>query len=309
MSVQQDIELCGDVDARTASAIPLQRGLDLGPTSVGTSAQVDVERFGCCDVQVAALNMQEAVDVLRVRAQAGIGGGVHLCNTFTLKLARDSGAYRSMLNSGALNLADGTPLTWVARRQGHSNMQEPTRGPGLMDTLIRDGLAWGAKHYFYGSTPEVIELLREVLPVTYPGIEIVGLESPPFRDLDDGEKVEVRQRFGDSGAHFVWVGLGTPKQDVFVHEFAPGARAVVVAVGAAFDFASGMIKEAPSSLHGSGFEWVFRLVTEPRRLARRYARCMTLIPSLLRSAFVRRQRASTERPEHVGVDLADTLAS
>lgn len=304
-----DIAACDVFDTELASVVPLQRGTESRLASSGLAGRADIERFDCCGVQVAALSMDEAVDVLRRRAETGLGGGVHLCNTYTLKLAHDSVEYRDMLNADALNLADGTPLTWVARKQGHANMQEPTRGPGLMDAVIRDGVAWGARHYFYGSSPEVIELLREILPVKYEGIEIVGLESPPFRALDDAEKAEVRQRFADSDAHYVWVGLGTPKQDVFVNEFAPGSTAVFVAVGAAFDFAAGTVKEAPTALHGSGFEWVHRLVSEPRRLARRYVECSTIIPLLLRSAFARRRRRPIEQPQVVAAEVPRMRAS
>jgi N-acetylglucosaminyldiphosphoundecaprenol N-acetyl-beta-D-mannosaminyltransferase len=317
VSVQSDVDISSVRDlavpeldsAPLVNAIPLPRRelVDGGyePPCGGS----EVEIFECCDVAVAALSMEEAVAVVRERAQVRLGGGVHLCNTYTLKLAHESAAYREMLNTDFLNLADGTPLTWVARKQGYSNMGQPTRGPGLMDAVIRDGLAWGAKHYFYGSSPEVVELLGEVLPASYEGIEIVGLESPPFRTLDDEEKAEVGSRFAASGAHYVWVGLGTPKQDNFVHEFSIGSRAVFMAVGAAFDFAAGTVKEAPSVLHGSGFEWVFRLVSEPRRLARRYVECSTLIPLLVRSAFSRRRSREVRQNSVAATGERDNVAA
>lgn len=299
--VEDSVELLDD--ALSGTVIPLPRGAQRQVERV----QAGVKRFECADVNVAAVSMEEAVSVVRERAERRAGGGVHLCNTYTLKLAHQSFEYRDMLNASFVNLADGTPLTWVARKQGHANMTQPTRGPGLMDAVIRDGLAWGAKHYFYGSSPEVVELLRDVLPARYEGIDVVGLESPPFRALEDDEKAEVSQRFADSGAHYVWVGLGTPKQDQFVHEFSVDSPAVLVAVGAAFDFAAGTVKEAPRTLHGSGFEWVFRLMSEPRRLARRYVECSTLIPLLVRSAFAGRRRAITARPA-VGGEARPTLA-
>jgi N-acetylglucosaminyldiphosphoundecaprenol N-acetyl-beta-D-mannosaminyltransferase len=103
-----------------------------------------------------------------------------------------------------------------------------------------------------------------------PGLVVSGLECPPWRDLDDGELQSLADRITQAGADVVWIGLGTPRQDYLVRQLAPLLDCVVVPVGAAFDFLAGRVGEAPASLHGSGFEWVHRLVKEPRRLWRRY---------------------------------------
>jgi N-acetylglucosaminyldiphosphoundecaprenol N-acetyl-beta-D-mannosaminyltransferase len=239
--------------------------------------------FECCGVRIAALAPDQAVADLRRRARARQPTGVHLCNAYTLKLATGDPAYAAVLNRGTVNLPDGTPVAWAARRAGHANVAEPVRGPGLLDAVLADGLTWGARHYFYGSTPEVIEQLRGSLTGRHPGIEIVGMESPPFRPLTNTERFATRLRLAASCAHYVWIGLGTPKQDRFVAEFAPHLRSVTVAIGAAFEFAAGTLPEAPPVFHGSGFEWMYRLATEPRRLAGRYLRTATVIPAILRA--------------------------
>lgn len=283
-----DVSTAVPLNSQLVHLVPPQRGPEMSDGLAAVSSVVDVSRFDCCDVRIAALTTDDAVDVLRDRAQRRVGTGVHLCNTYTLTIARDRPDYRAMLNADSLNLADGAPVAWVGRRQGHANLTQPVRGPGLMDAVLRDGLRWGARHYFYGSSPEVVERLGEVLPQKYDGVSIVGLESPPYRPLTEGETVATRQRLARSGAHYVWVGLGTPKQDVFVHEFAAGSRSVVVGIGAAFDFAAGTLREAPALVHGSGLEWLFRLANEPRRLTGRYARSAALAPCLVRSARAHR---------------------
>lgn len=226
--------------------------------------------FGCCGVAVAALSPAEAVLHLREIARSRIGYGVHLCNALTLSLARKDPDFARKLNASNLNLPDGTPVTWVGHMHGHRNMTAPVRGTGLLIDLMRDGVTWGAKHYLYGSSPEVVEALGERLQELVPGVTVVGLESPPFRDLTPEERAGVGARVTASGAHYVWVGLGTPRQDEFVYAMSQHWKAVTIPIGAAFDFIAGSVKEAPVWLHGSGLEWLYRLYREPARLWRRY---------------------------------------
>lgn len=266
-----------------AVAVPQQRVDTVPELLLGNPCPPAPARFECCGVRIDALSPDEAVAELRRRAQLRQPTGVHLCNAYTLKLALDNRAYATVLNTGTVNLPDGAPVAWAARRAGHANVTTPVRGPGLLDAVLRDGLSWSAKHYFYGSTPEVIEQLAIRLPKRYRGIDIIGLESPPFRPLSEAERDATRERLAATGAHYLWIGLGTPKQDWFVSEFAAHIPAVTLAVGAAFEFAAGTQKEAPVALHGSGFEWLYRLASEPRRLAGRYLRTATTIPMIIRS--------------------------
>lgn len=264
-------------------AVPHQRMDTVPDVLQGRRRGPDLPHFDCCGVRIDALSPDEAVSELRRRARSHQPTGVHLCNAYTLKLALDNPRYAAVLNTGTVNLPDGAPVAWAARRAGHASVTTPVRGPGLLDALLRDGLSWGAKHYFYGSTPEVIEHLARRLPKLYRGIDVVGLESPPFRPLSEAERDATRERLAKTGAHYLWIGLGTPKQDWFVSEFASHIPAVTLAVGAAFEFAAGTQKEAPVALHGSGFEWLYRLASEPRRLAGRYLRTATTIPMIVRS--------------------------
>jgi N-acetylglucosaminyldiphosphoundecaprenol N-acetyl-beta-D-mannosaminyltransferase len=143
-------------------------------------------------------------------------------------------------------------------------------GPDLMQAVIDVGRAVGARHYLYGSTPDVLDALGEAVAVRWPGAEIAGIESPPFHDLTDDELTSSVRRAESTGATIVWVGMGTPKQDLLVRRMAASSDLTFVAIGAAFDFIAGTKSQAPRWMMRIGMEWFYRLVTEPRRLWKRY---------------------------------------
>ena len=128
----------------------------------------------------------------------------------------------------------------------------------------------GLRHYLYGGTDEVLVALRGHIARTYPGAVVVGHMAPPFRPLDDTESAALTADLKRTRPDVVWVGLGTPKQDMLVDRLVGEHDVVAVGVGAAFDFLSGQKREAPPYLHRTGLEWLYRLITEPRRLWRRY---------------------------------------
>jgi N-acetylglucosaminyldiphosphoundecaprenol N-acetyl-beta-D-mannosaminyltransferase len=226
--------------------------------------------FRCCGVRVHTLTLEAAVDRLRAFAEERNGRAVHLCNAWTLALAQRDSDFAAVLERADLNLIDGTPLAWVARAAGFRHVQGPVRGTDLLLATTVAGRAWGLRHYFYGSTPQVVSALAGRLTLHAPGIKIVGVESPPFRPLSDLEEVDLVDRVVQVRPDVVWVGLGTPQQDLFVDSFRDRLGANLVAVGAAFDFLAGAKRQAPSWVQGSGVEWAFRLATEPHRLWRRY---------------------------------------
>ena len=144
------------------------------------------------------------------------------------------------------------------------------RGPDLMLETIKRGQSLRIRHYVYGSSQEVVDALVAELRVQAPDALIVGAEAPPFRDLTADEADELAIRVRESEAEIVWVGLGTPRQDVFVETMRARLGTTLVPIGAAFDFIAGTKKTAPEWLQHTGFEWTFRLLCEPRRLAKRY---------------------------------------
>ena len=228
----------------------------------------------CAGIPISSLTPRDAAHKLLWLARAPLAAGVdvHLCNAYTLALADRDPAFHEILRNAMMNLPDGTPVVW-ANRLMHPEADVPkqrVRGPGLFLDVFDLGQDIGLRHYLLGSTPEVLASLRINLESRYPAARIVGVESPPFRDLTDHERAEQRSRIDESGAEIIWVGLGTPKQDFECARMAAESRKVFVAVGAAFDFAAGMKAEAAPWMQNNGLEWVHRLSHEPGRLWKRY---------------------------------------
>lgn len=198
------------------------------------------------------------------------GVHVHLVNAYTIALADGDPTYASLLAGGGLNFPDGKPIAVLSglRRQ-HPRLQQ-IRGPRLFLDVFDLGRQYGLKHYLLGSSPEVLAKLEKALLQMFPGCEIVGSESPPYRPLTKTESEAQDERIMRQGPHIVWVGLGTPKQDFEARRLAESTGLTAVAVGAAFDFTAGTTREAPGWMTAAGVEWLFRLGTEPRRLWKRY---------------------------------------
>ncbi len=226
--------------------------------------------FHCCRVRVDAYTLDGAADELLASPSAPHGRAVHLCSAYTLSLARRHPMFQELINRGDLNLPDGMPLVWAGRRLGFEHMDGRVYGPDLMATTLDRGRYLGLRHYLYGSTPQVVDALSDHLQRRFPSVEIVGCESPPFRDLVEKEVNEMVDRVRSAAPHLVWVGLGTPRQDLFVDQFRDRLDATLVAVGAAFDFLAGARRQAPRWMQRNGLEWAYRLASEPRRLWKRY---------------------------------------
>jgi N-acetylglucosaminyldiphosphoundecaprenol N-acetyl-beta-D-mannosaminyltransferase len=213
---------------------------------------------------------RQAGDLVLERALSGAGGYACLCGAHGLTLARRHPEFRKALESGWLNFPDGAPAAW---RQYVGGVREARRvaGPDLMPLVVELGQARGVRHFLLGSTPSVLSRLQAHLLHAYPGVRIAGTLSPPFRHMTDLEEAELVQQICATSPHIVWVGLGTPKQDLWMYRNAPRlAPALAVGVGAAFDFLSGNKKRAPGWMRNAGLEWLHRMGSEPRRLAPRY---------------------------------------
>jgi N-acetylglucosaminyldiphosphoundecaprenol N-acetyl-beta-D-mannosaminyltransferase len=205
-----------------------------------------------------------------LQARYGVARAVHLCNSHTLALASRNETYRRVLNAGDVNLADGHYVAMVGRWRGQKNLRERVYGPALMLATMDQGRQVGLRHYLYGTTPETIGKLVDRLTEMFPGIDIVGAEAPPFRRITAEEEEELAGRIEDAKPDIMWVGVGTPRQDEFVAHQVTRLACTLVPVGAAFDFNSGTKRSAPRFIQRMGFEWLYRLAQEPRRLWRRY---------------------------------------
>lgn len=222
-----------------------------------------------CGVRLDAYGRAAGADALVDRARTGGSAAVHLCNAYTLSLAVRDADFAALLDRGDVNYMDGTPLVWAARRKG-IDVPQRVYGPDLMLDVMDAGREHGLRHFLHGSSQDVLDDLQANLVEQLPGLQIVGAHSPPFRALTPQEEDEAVLRIKEAGADIVWVGLGTPRQDHFVDHLRDRIPVPLVAVGAAFDFHAGRKAQAPAWMQDRGLEWLFRLVTEPRRLWRRY---------------------------------------
>lgn len=212
-------------------------------------------------------------DVVKLVCEAALasdqgGQDIHLINAYSIALAERDEAYRNCLMDASYNLPDGKPLAWVTKFSPSPLNQ--VRGPAFFEAALDEGRKYGIKHFLLGSTAETLDLLEAALRSRYPGVNIVGKYSPPFRALSAKDLEYQDELIAASSPHIVWVGLGTPKQDLEVRRLARERGYMAVAVGAAFDFSAGTKKEAPHWMGRMGFEWLYRLLSEPRRLWRRY---------------------------------------
>jgi N-acetylglucosaminyldiphosphoundecaprenol N-acetyl-beta-D-mannosaminyltransferase len=228
-------------------------------------------RFPVLDVRVDALQIPEVISIMknwiarrqgcRYIAVTGMHG--------VMEAQRDPG-FRAVLHSADLVVADGTPLVWLGRLQG---LAIPRRvyGPELMLEFFACTREKRYRHFFYGGAPGVADLLASKFVDRFPGTFVAGTFSPPYRPLAPQEEEEVVRSLNASRADVIWVGLGTPKQERWMHRLRQSLTApVLVGVGAAFDFHTGRLRSAPRWMGDHGLEWLFRLVQEPARLWRRY---------------------------------------
>jgi len=222
-------------------------------------------------VRVHAATYASAARLVLAWAEAGESRAVYATGAHGLVEAQDDPAFRRVLDGADLNVPDGMPLVWALRRLG-APAAERVYGPDLTLHVCRAAAEAGVPVALYGSSEETLALLRERLPALAPGLRIVEAISPPFRALTDEEDAAFTRRLVASGARVVLVGLGCPKQERWCAEHRGRIPAVLMGVGAAFDFHAGRLRQAPPVLQRLGLEWAFRLAVEPRRLWRRYAR-------------------------------------
>lgn len=194
---------------------------------------------------------------------------VCFANVHMVMTAYDNPGYKRIINDADLVTPDGMPLVWTLRRKGYPH-QERVYGPTLTQKLLERLKDSGIPVGFLGSTPEVLGKLKDAVQTQYPGTNVVYSFSPPFRELTEEEDEELVNAINESGARILFVGLGCPKQEVWMHAHRGKVKAVMLGVGAAFDFIAGVKSQAPLWIQRLGMEWFYRLVTEPKRLWRRY---------------------------------------
>lgn len=227
-------------------------------------------RVNMLGVGVMPLDLTRAVDTLDRWRETGRRDYVCCVSVHGLIVAQEDPAVRSAINGAGLATTDGMPLVWWCRRAGFADASR-VYGPDLLAAMCDVGIQRGYRHYFYGGSPAVVEQLVARLTQRYPGLQVVGHHAPPFRALTEAEDAADIAAINAARPDFVWVGLGMPKQEKWIASHVGKIQAAaLLGVGAAFDFHAGTKPHAPRWMQRSGLEWLFRLITEPRRLAYRY---------------------------------------
>lgn len=185
--------------------------------------------------------------------------------------------FAAILSQFHMNLPDGMPGVWVGRYVKNARGMERMRGPDFFRSLITRSASTSVRHYFCGGKEGVANRLRDVCAANFGNLNVVGTYCPPFRALNDDEWQMLADEIMASRADVVWIGISTPKQERFAYELSKRVKVHYIAtVGAAFDFHTGSVREAPVVVQKSGLEWLYRMLLDPKRLARRYVEVVPL---------------------------------
>ncbi|MPZ48201.1 MAG: WecB/TagA/CpsF family glycosyltransferase [Dehalococcoidia bacterium] len=229
-----------------------------------------VTRVPILRVNVSAITMPRAAATVKDAILQGKRIRLIFCTTHTLVESQSDPRLMDAVNGSDVVAPDGMPLVWLCNARGGKGTRR-VYGPDAMLAFCEYGLQLGWRHYFYGSRDETLEALKTRLAQRFPGLAIAGSYSPPFRPLSPEEDQEIVGRINAAEPDLIWVGLGMPKQELWMAEHRPRLDApALLGVGAAFDFHSGIVRQAPLWMQRSGTEWLFRLAQEPRRLWKRY---------------------------------------
>jgi N-acetylglucosaminyldiphosphoundecaprenol N-acetyl-beta-D-mannosaminyltransferase len=228
------------------------------------------QRVNILGVGVMPLDLAQVVKTLDEWREEGRREYVCCVSVHGLVTAQRDPEIRSALNRSGLATEDGMPLVWWCRRAGFTRASRVC-GSDLLDAMCALAARRGHRHYFYGGSPHVVAQLVSRLTERYPGLVIAGYRSPPFRPLNEKEDAVDVAAINEARPDYVWIGLGMPKQEKWMASHIGRIdAAALIGIGAAFDFHAGTKLRAPRWVQHSGLEWLFRLVSEPRRLAGRY---------------------------------------
>lgn len=244
------------------SKISIEEGLRL----------VDVKMMDTCKimgVDIAVTDMEKTVRTIEEKLEEWRGEYICVANVHTTVTAHKDKAYRAVQQGAAMTLPDGGPLSQYSREQGYTEARRVT-GPDLMKEILKISPQRRWRHYFYGSTPETLEILEQKIRQRYPGTIIAGMYSPPFRSVTPREDAACVEQINAAHPDFVWVGLGAPKQELWMAAHKGEVHALMIGVGAAFDYEAGNIRRAPLWMQRRNLEWLYRLMQDPRRLFKRY---------------------------------------
>ena len=229
----------------------------------------NMETDNILGVNIAVTNMKKTLEDISGHLDEWKGEYICVSNVHTTVMAFDDPKYREVQNNAVLSLPDGGPLSTHSKNEGNETAGRVT-GPDLMREILTMSGEKGWSHFFYGSTQKTLDALERTIKERYPGARIAGMISPPFRPLSPEEDYEYVEQINRSKPDFLWVGLGAPKQEIWMAAHRGRVNALMIGVGAAFDYESGNIKRAPVWMQKANLEWFYRLLQDPKRLFKRY---------------------------------------
>ncbi len=238
-------------------------------------------RYDVFGNRITIATPQSARASLLARLRERAGGYVCFVNAHVAVTAQENLEVRAAINESFMSLPDGRPVYVAGRFKGVRPL-EPVPGPDFLEAMLALEGQPPLRHYFLGARREVLDRLVEVIARRFPATEIAGTYSPPFRPISGAEWQDVFATIRAARPDVIWVGLGAPRQELFMNaHWQALAPAVLLGVGAAFDFLAGSVARAPVWMRRLGLEWLFRLISEPRRLWRRYAYTNTMFIAYL----------------------------
>lgn len=228
-----------------------------------------MKRCTILNTNINVTNMDEVLQMLDQCLEEKRGDYICVANVHTTVMAFRDEKYRKIQNESWMTIPDGKPLSLVSRKRGFTDVQR-VPGPDLMVKVFEASKEKGYRHFFYGSTDQTLRMLRENIEKKYPYVDVVGMYSPPFRPLTEEEDQQIITMINETNPDFVWVGLGAPKQEIWMAEHKNKIQAIMIGVGAAFDFEAGVVKRAPKWMQEMYLEWLHRILQDPKRLIPRY---------------------------------------
>ncbi len=226
-------------------------------------------------VPIDAVSFDLAQDRVMAWGHARQSRYVVLANVHVLVTASRERDFGAVVAAADMATPDGAPVAWMLRKLGVTGQQRVS-GPDLTWALLGRCETEALPVYFFGSSQETLLLLAARVTASFPALVVAGYEAPPFRPMTEQEDAEAVERINSSGAGLVFVGLGCPKQEHWMQAHRGRVNAVMLGVGAAFDFHAGVVSRAPAWMRANGLEWLHRLASEPRRLWKRYLATNTL---------------------------------
>ena len=222
--------------------------------------------FELFDVEITAITDKTAAELI---VGGDLTGCIHFVNAFSMTESTRNPTFKATLQAGTA-LPDGMPLVWIGRHLGIHSLTHRAYGPDVMRQCLDLGRGASVSHFLFGTDDATLQQLRQAIESSWPGARVVGSLAPSFGEFSDADVAAYASTIKDSGADLVWVGLSSPRQDLLASRLTEHTNQTLLCVGAAFDFIAGTKNTSPAWMRRFGMEWLFRFISEPRRLWRRY---------------------------------------